>query len=1004
MDPERWRLIEEIFHEAAELSPAVRGPYLREACSDQALLREVEKLIVSHERAGAFIEGMPSFEHLGSFDSDAVRGRRMGAYELIREIGQGGMGSVYLAARADEEFSKEVAIKLVKEGVDQESIVRRFRTERQILAALDHPNIARLLDGGTTPGGSPYFVMEYIDGEPIVSYCDKRRLTIAARLRIFQAVCAAVQYAHQNLVVHRDIKPGNILVTAGGVPKLLDFGIAKLVSDGAPGRDLTGPTGQIMTPEYASPEQVTFQPITTASDIYSLGVLLYELLTGQRPYRLNSRSPLEIAESICRQEPERPSATVLRGPSAEEAARARESDPHRLGRQLKGDLDNMVLKAMRKEPGRRYASVVQLSEDIQRYLAGRPVSARVSTLGYRAGKFTRRHKAGVAAAILAALAVGGGAVATLWQARVAVAQRARAERRFNDVRKLAKSFLFDLDDAIRNLPGATPARSLIVHRALDYLASLSAESQDDRSLQREMAEAYERVAELQGNPLTPNLGDTQGALSSYRKALVIRESLSRTDPGNLRLRRDLADLYGEISDILITSGDTAGAVAHSRQAVGIYEALALHYAGDTGFQNQLIVSTYKHAYQLQKEGDIAGSLIAYERAATLSRRLIEAKPGDMAGQIHLATSLDGIGDIFRQKGNTDGALENRRKVLIIREALVKGDPNNAHYRRQLGFAHHNLGLSLTEAGFLMPALEHFRSELSLFESLRIADPKDAQAQRNVSLAHIQIGNVLNRMADWPGSLEHYHTALEIDRKLSAADPENAQALLDLSFSEGKFGMALSKLGRYPEALDMLRPGVARQEILYRKDSHNELLRGYLANSYTRLAQCLTESGAPKPALEYYRKALESRRNLYARNRGNAANRGALAQSYLNLGKAMAASDGDAAMENVRQAVGLLEELTRTDTRNAQYRTDLADATASAARLYCKMASRLEEPAGRRLEFWDSARSFYTESQNLWLELERSGRLAGTDRRWPRNVARELAMCETTAARVRTQLP
>lgn len=1003
MDPERWRRIEEIFQEATELAPGVRGRYLREACRDQTLLREVEKLIDSHERAGAFIEGTPSFENFISSESNVASGRRVGAYELIREIGQGGMGSVYLAARADDEFRKEVAIKLVIGGVDQESIVRRFRTERQILAALDHPNIARLLDGGTALGGSPYFVMEYIDGEPIVAYCDKRRLTIAARLKIFQAVCAAVHYAHQNLVVHRDIKPGNILVTADGVPKLLDFGIAKLVSDGTPGRDLTGPTGQIMTPEYASPEQVSFQPITTASDIYSLGVLLYELLTGQRPYRLDSRSPLEIAESICRQEPERPSAMVLRSGSGAEAW-AREADPHRLGRQLKGDLDNIVLKAMQKEPSRRYASVVQLSEDIERHLDGRPVSARRSTLGYRAGKFARRHKAGVAGAILVTLAVGGGATATLWEARLAVAQRARAERRFNDVRKLANSFMFDLDDAVRDLPGATAARSLIVHLALDYLASLSAESQDDRSLQREMAEAYERVAEVQGNPLAPNLGDTQGALSSYRKALVIRESLSRADPGNQRLRRDLARLYGEISDILISSGDTAGAVAHSRQAAGIYETLAVQYAGDYEFQNERIVSTYKYANQLQKEGDIDGSLIAYERASTLSRRLIEAKPAAVSGQIHLATSLDGIGDILRQKGNTDGALENRRKVLTIREALVKADPYNAHYRRQLGFAHHNLGLSLTEAGYVTQALQHFRSELSLFESLRMADSKDAQAQRNVSLAHIQIGNSLNRMADWPGSLEHYRTALEMDRKRSAADPQNAQALLDLSFSEGKFGMALGKSGRYPEALGMLRQGATRQEFLYRKDSHNDLLGGFLANSYTRLAQCLAECGTPKEALEYYRKALESRQNLYARNPGNAANRGALARSYLNLGKALVWRDRDGAMENVCKAIGLLEELTTTDARNAQYRTDLADATASAARLYVKMASRMEAPSGRQLEFWENARSFFARSQNLWLELERSGRLAAADRSWLREVARELAMCETAAARAHAQLP
>ena len=995
MDPERWRRIEEAFHAVADLGPAERSQYLLEWSSDNELRREVERLVASHEQADVFIEGAPPFDILTTSDA-GVPGRRIGAYELIREIGRGGMGSVYLASRADEEFHKEVAIKVVQGGMDHESITRRFRMERQILAGLDHPNISHLLDGGSAPDGSPYFVMEYIEGLPIISYCDHRHLTTKARLRLFQAVCSAVHYAHQNLIVHRDIKPGNILVTTDGVPKLLDFGIAKLVSPGTPGRELTGVSGQVMTPEYASPEQVNCQPITTASDIYSLGVLLYELLTGQYPYRLSSGSPLDLAESICRQEPERPSVMVLR--TAPEG-----TDRHGLSRELKGDLDNIVLKAIQKEPGRRYGSAAQLSEDIENYLLGLPVAARISTFAYRAGKFVRRHKAGAAAAALVTLALAAGGASTLWEARVAVAQRARAERRFNDARKLVRSFLFELDDAIHDLPGATPARSLIVHRALEYLASLAAESQDDRPLQEEMAEAYERIAEVQGNPLSPNLGDTQGALSSYRKALAIREALSRASQGNRQLRREVADLYGEISDVLIACGDTAGALAHSRQAVRIYETLSPHFATDRTFQNDLIVSNYKFANQLQMEGDIDGSLAAYERAATLSRRLIEADRTDPAGKIHLATSVDGIGNILRQKGNTAGALENRRQALAIREDLVAADPNSAHFRRQLGFAHHNLGLSLSDSGYLLQAMQHFQSELSLFESLRMADPTDAQAQRNVSLAHIQLGDTLARLTEWRASLEHYRIALEIDRKLSTADHGSAQALLDLSFSEGKFGWSLGKLGRHQEALTLVRQGVALQESLLSRDPHNDQLTGFLATSYTRLADCLTEDGATQIALTYYAKALGNRQALYARNPGNAVNRGALAESYLNLGKAVAPVDRTRGMENIRKAIELLEGLAAADAGNAQYRTDLADATTSAARLYVTMAARVDEPVNRRLGLLENAHSLYSRSQSLWLELERSGRLNVAGRRQSQAVVSELASCEASIARLQAAI-
>jgi len=378
--------------------------------------------------------------------------RRIGPYRVLRELGHGGMGTVYLAARDDDQYQKRVAIKVVR-GLDSAEVVRHLRRERQILAGLEHPNIARLLDGGTTEDGLPYLVMQHVEGQPIDRFCDERKLTVRERLQLFQGVCAAVQHAHRNLVVHRDIKPANILVTADGVPRLLDFGIAKLLNPEIAGEVPTA-TGLAMTPDYASPEQARGGPITTATDVYSLGVVLYELLTGHRPYRVKSREPLEVLKAICEEEPEKPSTAVARveerrepdgtahPTTAETVSRTREGTPDRLRRRLRGDLDNIVMMALRKEPQRRYGSVEALSEDLRRYLEGLPVEAHKATAWYRGSKFARRHAFGVAAATAVLLLVVGFAVTmAVLSARVA-RERDRAEKEAARARAI-NTFLLD---------------------------------------------------------------------------------------------------------------------------------------------------------------------------------------------------------------------------------------------------------------------------------------------------------------------------------------------------------------------------------------------------------------------------------------------------------------------------------------------------------------------------------------------------------------------------------
>ena len=516
MRPDRWNQIEGLFLQAVELPPQERERFLSEACNgDESLRRELNSLLACDIPETPLVNGsfLPPNSVLTDVAAPAatdMAGRRIGPYRLLRLLGHGGMGSVHLAVRDDDHYRKEVAIKLLKRGMDTDFMLNRFRLERQILANLEHPFIAHILDGGATDDGLPYFVMEYVDGSPITTYCTEHQLDLAERLRLFRLVCEAVQYAHQHLVIHRDLKPGNILITQERIPKLLDFGIAKLMD---PERSLEMPTltgvGQrMLTPDYASPEQFLGQTISTASDIYSLGAVLYELLTGQRPHRFEFDSLAAMEKAICEQEPEKPSTAVVRG--SEDPPRLRQQRR----RQLSGDLDNIILTALRKEPQRRYSSAAELSEDLHRHMEGLPVTARDDRLTYRMGKFIRRHKLGVIAVLLVITSLAAGIVATAYQAR-------RAERRFQHARRLTKAVLADVKGPMWQLPGSTALRASMLQTVVRYLDGLAEDSGGDPAFDLEIATAYREVAYLEGSPYQQNLGQTAAALEHYQKAITI---------------------------------------------------------------------------------------------------------------------------------------------------------------------------------------------------------------------------------------------------------------------------------------------------------------------------------------------------------------------------------------------------------------------------------------------------------------------------------------------------
>lgn len=741
----RWSRVKEIFAACLEREPSERAAYLDQACGDVPGIREeVESLLAEHEAADSFLDGAPL--------RDPLLEQQIGVWRITAQIGDGGMGRVYHARRTGGGFEQEGALKVLKRGMDSELILRHFRSERQILAGLMHPGIARLLDGGMTPDGRPYFVMELVEGEPLDEYARERKLGLRQRLQLFLKVCGAVRYAHQHLVVHRDLKPSNILVNKEGEPKLLDFGIAKLLSPD--GEAVTLTATRMMTPQYASPEQLMGHAITTSTDVYSLGAVLYSQLTGAPPYG-DTDTIHGMAEAVSHKDPERPS-TVMRKDRSEGLSRA-------LRRSEAVDLDNIVFKALAKDPAQRYASVDELAGDVRRFLNGEPVLARPQSFPYRAGKFVRRHGWAVAATAVTVGALGVGLAATLWQARIAHQQRARAERRFNDVRKLANSMIFGVHDAIQFLPGATPARQLIVKEALQYLESLSQESSDDPSLQAELAGAYERLADVQGGFRRASLGDSEGALKSYEKALAIRTALSARDPNDAGLSRDVIRTHGKLSDLLLEKGNPAAALEHSRTLLALAE-----------------------------------SLCAKESASTTDRRILATAYGDLA---------------FKQAGAGEwkAAVDNYHKSLASLEALSAGNPGNKQIQRILSLTYERTALLLLgRAGQPNEARELITRAHRISSDLAAAEPNNADLARLRAYQEMHVGEVQLALRQ-KAAIDHYRAALKEMERLAAADPRNAQYREDVASMMGMLGDAMAKSGEWEQGLEQMKRGLALLE-------------------------------------------------------------------------------------------------------------------------------------------------------------------------------------------------
>jgi len=772
MTPERWEQIRDVLEKALELALEQRSAFLDGACSsDPSLRNEVEALLALGANApSGFLQSSAMAETIGAeLESIGAAGALEEGQEfaqrfrLIRKLGEGGMGQVWLAEQAFP-VRRQVALKMIKAGMYDEAVVERFQSERQSLAIMEHPAIAKVFDAGTTPQGQPYFVMEYVPGLPITEYCDQKKLTIRERLELFIETCEGVQHAHRKAIIHRDLKPANILVVevdGKPVPRIIDFGLAKAATNPIAGDARKTQFGNLVgTPGYMSPEQAdaNVRDIDTRTDVYSLGVVLYVLLSGREPFESKQSQKQQIDELLRKlreDEPPRPS-TKIGGHhhSSSTIAEARRTEPGQLARMLHGDLDWITMKALEKDRSRRYGAPSDLAADIRRYLNHEPVLARPASAAYRSGKFVKRHRFALAVASVFALMVLAGAVAIVKEALIARMQEARAERRFESLRKLTDSMLFEFHDSIETLPGSTAARELVVSRALEYLQQIEAEANGDPATLRDLAAAYERIGRIRAEENHPHLGGAGSLLEAkqmYEKALGIRQKLTTAHPGDASLQVDLIETMTLVGSIHYLLGDLDGAAELGRQRLKIEEQLRASHDSD------------------KLEHDIADTLVA-----------------------------NGFFEIWL--GNYDSALDDEHRALAMNEAFLRADPASMRNQARVMVSHNWIAMALKFDRKFAGAANEYRQSIQIAAQLAVRDPNSTGPQISLAGENEELCKSLAYAGSFSQVRSICQKSIAINESLVKSDKNNVQAVADLASSNLTMGMALYLMHSRREAL------------------------------------------------------------------------------------------------------------------------------------------------------------------------------------------------------------
>ena len=738
-----WPEVKALFDRAIEVPHAQRAAFVRASGAGAAVQREVLSLLAHSSQAdaphAAFMAVPAAAELLRGEGTGSRDGQRLGAWEIVGLIGRGGMGDVFEARRADGAFEGRVAIKVLRRGMDSDAVLQRFALEQQALARLDHPHIARLIDAGRTGDGLPYFVMERVQGESIDRAC--AALPLETRLQLFLQLADAVAHAHRNLLVHRDLKPTNVLVTPEGVVKLLDFGIAKLI-DPLEQADagLTAEGVRPYTPHYASPEQVRGEPVTTATDVYSLGVLLYVMLTGQRPYGRDARSAAEAARSVLEEEPTRPSGLAAAG-GADTASPVP-------ARRLRGDLDNILFKALHKRIDARYASVDSLASDVRAHLAGFPVSARGRPLAYVAAKFVARNRLATAASALGLCALVGALAGMAWQAQRTELARRDAERRFADVRRLANQLVFKYHDQIAQLPGAVKVREGLLGDAIEYLDGLRADALADPRLARELAETYLRIAALQGDSFALSMERLDQASHSLDKAASLLPLYIDRPDVEVAALNNASEVWVARATLDARRGDLTRSMQALQQARAVLERARARQPDDVQVISHLATLNGRIALLMGSHvtqaslGRIDEAGRYWAEAMPLFERLVEREPA-VAEWVHqLAWASTGRSSWHMLAGEYEQSLQWAERSVALRDNAARMAPSSAHFRYQAATARMSLGSSYTATGQYERALALQDEAMQVMRAAIESDPSNKAARRDLVVSGVVRGRVL----------------------------------------------------------------------------------------------------------------------------------------------------------------------------------------------------------------------------------------------------------------------
>jgi hypothetical protein len=796
----RWQVAKAALAQALELPPAERAAVVAELRTrDAALADEVNSLLAAHDQTSPRLMGLAPgvVDGLVRAHADALRiDQRLGAYRLVRRIGSGGMGDVYLGERADGTFEKAVAIKVLRDGLVGEHATHRFERERQILASLDHVNLAKVFDGGVTDEGLPYFVMELVDGQPLDDYCDARGLDVRERIELLRAVCQVVHHVHQRGVIHRDLKPRNILVTADGQIKLLDFGIAKLIDPQPHGvQDQTVTALRTMTPLYSSPEQVRGQAIGPASDVYALGVVMCQLLAGRAPYDLDTTTApsFELARAICDEEPLRLSQAAAGRPGAMPA------------RALRGDLDAVVAKALRKDPSARYESAQQMADDLFRHLERLPVGARRGDTGYRVGRWLVRHRAVAAGALVANLALLAGLALALDQAHEARLQRQNAQQASAKVRTLANLALFEFHDAVAKLPGSIDARKLLVEKAQAYLSALENEIASDPSIGLELAASYRKLGDIQGRPNTANLGDFDGALASYDHSLALLQRLvGRSLPTSaVDLDLERVATLGRKASLQSYTARRAAAQETAEEALALLDGVAALEPNNTRAMSMRAGVHGVLSWVLHEQGDAAGFLAQATASELQLARVLQLKPDDPDATFNLASAYARRGVYYLERDHSPEsarlALEPLQKWTALVERMSTLQPDNANLGGSLAESRSYLGLAyerMQDPQRAIDVLRHSTDELTRRMQL---NPRDEHLTFVLLNARNELASVLLSQGDAAGAKDQTRLALALYNDWPEATRQSVMHLHSAAQSHFVAGMAAA-------AADPKRPG------------------------------------------------------------------------------------------------------------------------------------------------------------------------------------------------------